>query len=369
MKRVLVPSRLRSAVRSWFDSRYISITDHRQDIRDALWEVQTLRREMATLQGEVERLRSSGPPVKGGVDKATFDQTRKPRPGDRQGARRAAAQRGAPLAGGRRPQVPAAGARERGAAVRVSWAAGRLTFRLDPEDEITGRAADGHPVKLATNSCIGCPDVPDDAHPDLFAVAAWTVVAPWTRRRITFDRAVSAGAGRGAARRAGGSRPGPSGASRARPGGGWRSPTAAAPTPWRRPRCYPEAPFVHFQRVSHPTACRTAGSTTAPTCWPTLASKTGRELTVVPSDLEFTLAEPRPGYPEHHAVAAGALLLADRARPRRPGLRLRARLALAGRRPLPAALHPRQPDVGAARRVGPGCSPRRACTSCSRWAA
>jgi hypothetical protein len=77
MKRVLVPSRLRSAVRSWFDSRYISITDHRQDIRDALWEVQTLRREMVALQGEVERLRSAGPPVKGGVDKATFDQTRK----------------------------------------------------------------------------------------------------------------------------------------------------------------------------------------------------------------------------------------------------------------------------------------------------
>ncbi|NUP79856.1 MAG: hypothetical protein HOV96_20150, partial [Nonomuraea sp.] len=37
-----------------------------------------------------------------------------------------------------------------------------------------------------------------------------------------------------------------------------------------------------------------------------------RELTTVTSDLEFTLAEPRPGYPEHHAVAAGALLLADR---------------------------------------------------------
>jgi hypothetical protein len=77
MKRVLVPARLRSAVRSWFDSRYISVTDHRQDIRDALWEVQTLRREMAALQGEVERLRSAGPPVKGGVDKAAFEQTRK----------------------------------------------------------------------------------------------------------------------------------------------------------------------------------------------------------------------------------------------------------------------------------------------------
>ncbi|MDA0635328.1 hypothetical protein OUY22_18050 [Nonomuraea sp. MCN248] len=59
MKRVLVPARLRQAVRSWFDSRYISIADHRQDIRDALWEVRTLRREMAALQGEVERLRTA----------------------------------------------------------------------------------------------------------------------------------------------------------------------------------------------------------------------------------------------------------------------------------------------------------------------
>ncbi|MEV0378468.1 hypothetical protein [Nonomuraea sp. NPDC050643] len=59
MMRVLVPARLRKAVRTWFDSRYISIADHRQDIRDALWEVQTLRREMATLQGEMERLRNA----------------------------------------------------------------------------------------------------------------------------------------------------------------------------------------------------------------------------------------------------------------------------------------------------------------------
>ncbi|WP_181957880.1 hypothetical protein [Nonomuraea longispora] len=63
MMRVPVPVRLRKAVRTWFDSRYISIADHRQDIRDALWEVQTLRREMATLQGEVERLRNARPPA------------------------------------------------------------------------------------------------------------------------------------------------------------------------------------------------------------------------------------------------------------------------------------------------------------------
>ncbi|MEV4171051.1 hypothetical protein [Nonomuraea sp. NPDC049709] len=76
MMRVLVPARLRTAVRTWFDSRYISIADHRQDIRDALWEVQTLRREVATLQSEVERLRKARPPAPGPViDKAKIDDT------------------------------------------------------------------------------------------------------------------------------------------------------------------------------------------------------------------------------------------------------------------------------------------------------
>ncbi|MFI7639574.1 hypothetical protein [Nonomuraea sp. NPDC049400] len=70
MMRLLVPARLRKAVRTWFDSRYISISDHRQDIRDALWEVQTLRREMATLQSEVERLRNARPAPADRADRA-----------------------------------------------------------------------------------------------------------------------------------------------------------------------------------------------------------------------------------------------------------------------------------------------------------
>ncbi|MEU5862266.1 DUF6395 domain-containing protein [Nonomuraea sp. NPDC047529] len=193
--------------------------------------------------------------------------------------------------------------------MRVTWSGGELTFRLDPEDEITGRAADDHPVKLATNSCsIG--GVPADAHPDLFAVAAWTIVAPWTRRRITFDRAVSAEVA-GALHDGWGIEAGPVGAEPRRAGnrlaisysGGADSVAAAA--------IHPSAPFVHFRRVPHPRV---------PNRWThyrsdvlaKLAERTGRELTTVTSDLEFTLAEPRPGYPEHHAVAAGALLLADR---------------------------------------------------------
>ncbi|MCK2212827.1 hypothetical protein MF672_003295 [Actinomadura sp. ATCC 31491] len=81
MMRALVPARLRKAVRTWFDSRYISIADHRQDLKDALWEVQTLRREVKSLQTEVERLRKAAArpqersqqgPV---VDKARVDDT------------------------------------------------------------------------------------------------------------------------------------------------------------------------------------------------------------------------------------------------------------------------------------------------------
>jgi hypothetical protein len=194
--------------------------------------------------------------------------------------------------------------------VRVTWSAGTtLTFRLDPEDEITGQASDEYPIKLATNSCsIG--GVPGDAHPDLYAVAAWTIAAPWTRRRITFDRAVSAELAQ-ALHDGWGVEAGPVGAQPRRPGarlaisysGGADSVAAAT--------IFPEAPFVHFRRVAHPRV---------PNRWPhyrsdvlaKLAARTGRELSTVTSDLEYTLAEPRPGYPEHHAVAAGALLLADR---------------------------------------------------------
>ncbi|MEW9556298.1 hypothetical protein [Nonomuraea sp. NPDC050783] len=78
MMRALVPARLRKAVRTWFDARYISVADHRQDLKDALWEVQTLRREVTGLQGEVERLRkavAARPQQAPAADKARLDDT------------------------------------------------------------------------------------------------------------------------------------------------------------------------------------------------------------------------------------------------------------------------------------------------------
>lgn len=199
--------------------------------------------------------------------------------------------------------------------MRVEWTfddgVWRLTFLLHPEDETTGLCTDGQRLELRTNSChvrlpgeAGKPYV----HPDLLAVAAWTVVAPWTRRRVTFDRPVSAELAE-ALRTGWDVDAGPVGEDR-REGkrlaisysGGADSAAVAD--------IFPDAPFVHFQRVSHPRV---------PNRWThyrsdvlaRLARRTGRELTIVQSDLEFVLSFPRPGFPEHHAVAAGALLLAD----------------------------------------------------------
>ncbi|GII92588.1 DUF6395 domain-containing protein [Sinosporangium siamense] len=199
--------------------------------------------------------------------------------------------------------------------MRVSWTRDgftwNLVFRLDPEDAITGTVTDGQPVTMATNSCrVVLPRTVAEPHPDLLAVAAWSIVAPWTRRRVRFDRPISpelalalwsgwgveAGPASGLPRPADGER-------LALSYSGGADSVAVA-------EMLDDAPFIHFQREPHPRV---------PNRWThyradvlaALAAETGRDLTIVRSDLEFTLAEPRPGYPEHHAVAAGALLLAD----------------------------------------------------------
>jgi len=201
--------------------------------------------------------------------------------------------------------------------VRVRWheadGTWELTFRLDPEEELTGTVTDGQRVELATNSCHVRPAVPaGEVHPDLLALLAWTVVAPWTRRRVVFDRPISERLAR-ALHDGWGVEAGPVGddvAPRERGrelaisySGGADSAAVAV--------IFPDAPLVTFQRVSHPRR---------PNRWThyrsdtivRLAQATGRDLTVAQSDLEFVLSHPRPGYPEHHAVLAGAILLADR---------------------------------------------------------
>jgi hypothetical protein len=55
--RVLAPLRVRRAVLNRFDARYVTRAAHRQDVKDSLWEVQALKREIAELRREVGQLR------------------------------------------------------------------------------------------------------------------------------------------------------------------------------------------------------------------------------------------------------------------------------------------------------------------------
>ncbi|MEU8266440.1 hypothetical protein AB0B89_04670 [Sphaerisporangium sp. NPDC049002] len=61
--RVLAPLRVRRAILGRLDGRYVTRADHRQDVRDSLWEVQALKREVTALRREVDQLRrrAAGP--------------------------------------------------------------------------------------------------------------------------------------------------------------------------------------------------------------------------------------------------------------------------------------------------------------------
>ena len=54
----VVPARLREAVRGRLDARYVTRVDHRHAVRDSLWEIQAVGREVAALRRDVERLRA-----------------------------------------------------------------------------------------------------------------------------------------------------------------------------------------------------------------------------------------------------------------------------------------------------------------------
>jgi len=61
MRRIVV--RALAPVRRWLlarlDARYVTSTSHRRDIKDTLWEINMLRRELVGLREEVDRLRKA----------------------------------------------------------------------------------------------------------------------------------------------------------------------------------------------------------------------------------------------------------------------------------------------------------------------
>ncbi|GAA1014990.1 hypothetical protein Aple_052430 [Acrocarpospora pleiomorpha] len=200
--------------------------------------------------------------------------------------------------------------------MRVGWteAGGdwTLRLRLDPEDELTGVGQDGQRMELVTGACqVSLPADPGHVHPDLRALAAWTIVSPWAKSRITFDRPISAGFARSLA--AGwGVDAGPVddfadryAGSRAALIYSSGADSIAAAT------LLPDAPLIHFRRVPHDAVPNRAKHVQSEVLeqLSRQAADRGRDVLVVRSDLEF-LTRPWPMFPEHHAVAVGAILLA-----------------------------------------------------------
>ncbi|MBP2703349.1 hypothetical protein JOL79_05995 [Microbispora sp. RL4-1S] len=61
--RLLARDRFRRALWSRLDARYVGKAGHRQDIKDTLWEIQMLRREVVALRDELDRLRRTTDPT------------------------------------------------------------------------------------------------------------------------------------------------------------------------------------------------------------------------------------------------------------------------------------------------------------------
>jgi hypothetical protein len=187
-----------------------------------------------------------------------------------------------------------------------------LTFRLDPEDAVVGACTDGTRLTLRTNTCqIRLPNGVTrgpDIHPDLLALAAWTVAAPWVTRRVTFDRPISPLLAE-AFLTMWGVDAGPIGAD-PRTGTRLAISYSSGADSMAVADIFHDAPLIYFERIRHPRF---------PNRWTNyrsevlagLVRETGRDVRIFQSDLELVLWLPAPTYPEHHAVAAGTLLLAD----------------------------------------------------------
>lgn len=190
-----------------------------------------------------------------------------------------------------------------------------LTLRLDPEESLNGLGQSGMAVRLVTNRCtVGLPEHVIEPHPDLLALAAFTIGGAWVSRRLTFRHAISPLFAETLADQFGivagpvddhlsprtcGSRVGLCYS------GGADSVAVSATLP-------SDSPHLHFQRVPHPRVPNRAMHYRADVA-AALAGRAGdrgRNVAVVQSDLEY-LCLPWPTYPTWPALAVGPVLMAD----------------------------------------------------------
>jgi len=204
--------------------------------------------------------------------------------------------------------------------VRVGWTRtdDRLEFkiRLDPGEDTTGIGQGGRQVTLVTDRCtFKLPVDIEGTHPDVMALAAVCIVAPWLKSTIRFDEAISPGFA-AALERGFGVDSGPiDGDVEARKTShrAGLSYSGGADSMCVSELLRRDTPHIHLRRTRHPRVPNRATHYRADVAAALVveAANRARSVHIVETDLEF-LVGPFPMYPEWTTIGIGCVLLADR---------------------------------------------------------
>ena len=190
-----------------------------------------------------------------------------------------------------------------------------LTVRLDVGEDLAAEGQNGRAIELVTDTCrIDLPRDIDEPHPDLLALAAWTIAAPWTVGTVLFDRPISAGLAAvisdGWGVNAGPIDPNLTGRSHGhRPGlsfSGGADSVAVAELIGR------DVPHVFLQRMDHRRVANRAKHVRSDVVAGLVSGmhRRGRPIDIVKTDLAY-LVRPWPDYPQWTTVTIGSVMLAD----------------------------------------------------------
>jgi hypothetical protein len=201
--------------------------------------------------------------------------------------------------------------------VASTWSDGAVSmrFRLDHSDTTEGKGQGDAPITLITGGTTHKhPQLHDDLHPDLLALAILTIAVPWVGSQLKVEKGVTSHFAE-TVQRAFGIALGPidpfltprqiDGEIGLLFSGGVDSTAMMTFLP-------DSSPLIHHRRVRHPRIPNRATHLRSDVAEETARSIAGesRNLEILRTDLEF-MCGPFPTFPSWAAIAVGSILLAD----------------------------------------------------------
>jgi len=202
--------------------------------------------------------------------------------------------------------------------MRVEWEnrdnSLRVTLFPDGEDALLSRRSPG--LRMMTNNAtVRFPWPMADPHPDLLAIAAYSIAWPWVQRRMRFDRPISddlaaAFTSFGIDASYAGSESIPS----RRPGNRISLAYSGGSDSIATSELLPEdTAYVHLRRVKHPRVVNRMTHVRVDVLEALVrrAANLGRDVTIVQTDLEYVCL-PYATYPVWWAISIASILTADK---------------------------------------------------------